>query len=107
MVASPKDIELSCLNGSPKDPANDATYNYEVLRGGKTMLNVTVTNRSEKDVLSLQYGLLRHITAVVNLQRTSKISNIMPGNHHLGNSSVTDVTFREVWYHIQWCSYQT
>ena len=24
-----------------------------------------------------------------------------------GNSSVTDVTFREVWCHIQWCSYQT
>ena len=76
MVCSPKDIELS----RPDSP-DEATYSYEVLRDGKTALNVTVTNRSEKDVLNLQYGLLKHI-AVVNLQRTSRISNIMPGNHH-------------------------
>ena len=29
------------------------------------------------------------------------------GLSNLGNSTVTDVTFREVWCHIKWCSYQT
>ena len=74
MLASPKDIEMSCLN-SP----DDATYNCEVLRDRETTLNITVTNRSEEDVLSLHYDLLKHI-AVVKLRRNSTISDIMPGN---------------------------
>ena len=74
MLAPPKDIEMSCLNCP-----YDAAYNCVVLHHGKTTLNVTVTNRSEKDVLSLQYGQLKEI-AVVKLRGDSTISDIMPGN---------------------------
>ena len=75
MLASPKDIEMSCLN-SP----DDAMYNCEVLRDRETTLNITVTNRSEEDVLSLHYELLKHIS-VVKIRRNSTISDILPGNH--------------------------
>ena len=75
MLAPPKDIEMSCLNCP-----YDAMYNCEVLRDRETTLSVTVTNRSDKDVLSLRYELLKHI-AVVKIRSNSTISDIMPGNH--------------------------
>ena len=64
-----------------------------------TLIDNIITNIHEYPIKS---GILYN-----DISDHFPVFNIYKLDWQKGNSTVTDVTFREVWCHIKWCSYQT